>query len=118
MLTKAMGSFGRSLMEADADIYARFAILFAIGVAGIVAFYGSLLATVQILATEASGGPGDSGTPTAIGLAVLLALGLGPILRFLISDVPDLARKTLRENGHYLAMGALLVISCLVLLLA
>ncbi len=118
MLTKAFGSLGRSLMLADADIYARFAILFAVGVAGIVAFYWSLIATVQILAAEAGAGLEDESTPMAIGLAVLLAAGLGPILRFLVSDLPDLARETVREYSHYLLMGAVLAISCLVLLLA
>lgn len=118
MLTKAFGSLGRSLMLADADIYARFAILFAVGVAGIVAFYWSLIATVQILAAEATGSLDDSSTPVAIGLAVLLAAGLGPILRFLVADLPDLVRETFRENSHYLVMGPVLAISCLVLLLA
>jgi hypothetical protein len=118
MLSKAVGSLGRSLMLADVDIYARFAMLFAVGVAGIVAFYGSLMATVQILASEAGAGLDDNGTPMAVGLAVVLGVGVTPILRFVVSDFPDLVRETLRENGHYLLMGVVLAVSCLVLLLA
>jgi hypothetical protein len=118
MLLKAASSIGRTLMLGEADIYARFAILFAIGVAGIIAFYWSLVATVQILAREAGSGLDDGGTPAAFGLAVLVAVGLAPILRFVVSDVPDLIRQNIRDKSHYLLMGGVLAISCGVLLLA
>jgi hypothetical protein len=45
-------------------------------------------------------------------------VGLAPIIRFVVSDLPDLARDTVRENGHYLLMGVVLAVSCVVLLLA
>jgi hypothetical protein len=118
MLSNAMSSLGRSLILADADIYARFAMLFLVGVAGIVTFYWSLIATVQILARDAGTGLDDNNTPVALSLAVLLGVGLAPIIRFVVSDLPDLARDTVRENGHYLLMGVVLAVSCVVLLLA
>lgn len=118
MLSKAARSLGRSLMLGEADIYARFAILFAIGVAGIVVFYWSLIATVQILAREAGSGLVDDKTPAAVALAVMLGAGLAPILRFVVSDLPDLAREALRDNSDYLILGAILAISSFVLLLA
>jgi hypothetical protein len=118
MLLKAVRSLGLGHMFGEADIYARFALLFAIGVAGIVAFYWSLIATVQILVREAGSGLNDDRTPVAVALAVLLGTGLAPILRFLVSDLPDLLRQTLRDNGDYLLLGVILVISSFVLLLA
>ncbi|MEZ5924563.1 MAG: hypothetical protein R3D57_09280 [Hyphomicrobiaceae bacterium] len=118
MLSKAARSIGQTLMLGEADIYARFAVLFAIGVAGIVVFYWSLIATIQILAQEAGSGLDDGSSAAAFGLGVLLWAGLAPILRFLVTDLPELARQVIKEKSHYLLMGLALAVSSLVLLLA
>lgn len=116
MISKAASALGRSLMLGELDIYARFAILFAVAVASLVAFYMSVIVTIGLLAEEAGAVDGNQHWPTYVALAVIGIGGLLPILRFMVADLPDLARQTFEDNLNRLLMGLALVVSCIVLL--
>lgn len=116
MISKAASALGRSLMLGEVDIYARFAILFAVAVGGLIAFYLSLIATIGLLAEEAGAVENDQQWSAYVALAVVGIGGLLPILRFMVADLPDLARQALEDNLHRLLMGVALVLSCIVLL--
>lgn len=116
MIAKAANALGRSLMLGEIDIYARFAVLFAVAVASVIAFYMSVILTIGILAEEAGAVGTHAEWPSYVGLAIVGLGGLMPILRFLVAELPDLARQMFEENLHRLLMGLALAVSCVVLL--
>lgn len=116
MIAKAANALGRSLMLGEIDIYARFAVLFAIAVASVIAFYTSVILTIGILAEEAGAVGVQARWPSFVALAIVGVGGLFPILRFVVADLPDLARQMLEQNLHRLLMGLALAVSCVVLL--
>lgn len=116
MIIKAASALGRSLMLGEIDIYARFAVLFAVAVASVVAFYMSVIVTVGILAEEAGAVGAHSEWPSYAALAIVGMGGLLPILRFMVADLPELARQMLEQNLHRILMGLALAVSCIVLL--
>ena len=71
MIIKAASALGRSLMLGEIDIYARFAVLFAVAVASVVAFYMSVIVTVGILAEEAGAVGAHSEWPSYAALAIV-----------------------------------------------
>jgi hypothetical protein len=116
MISKAATALGRTLMQGEIDIYARFAILFAVAVASVVAFYMSIIATIGLLAEEAGAVGTGQQWPSYLALAIVGIGGLLPILRFIVSDLPDLGRRIFEQNLDRLVMGVALAISCIILL--
>ena len=71
MIAKAASALGRSIVLGEIDIYARFAVLFAVAVASVIAFYMSVILTIGILAEEAGAVGAHAQWPSYVGLVIV-----------------------------------------------
>lgn len=102
--------------ETDLALGIRFGSLLLLGIAGLVIFYGALVATAQVIAVGSGARGADLAAVAMWVTSVVIVLGALPIVRFVADEVPLIVDRYMRSTTDYKGTLVLLVLAGLALM--
>lgn len=108
----------RRQRQGELTLALGYAGLLLLGIAAAIVFYGSVLTAAQIVAADSGSSLEDR---TRINMALCLGFlvaGALPLVRFSVTELPQLVLERVQVSGRSVLLGGVLVVSIAVLLLA